>query len=438
MTVLEDFARRLTREAGTPAAERDRLALHLLDTIGAWVGGHATGEGRALATLRPDLLGDGRLDRLAGRVAATRLTEVDDIHMRSCVTPGAVAVWAALAFAGGEPDRLARALSAAYTALARLGEAAGGPAILYRGIWPTYLAAPFGAAAAAAVGLGLDAAATADALAIALTLSATGAGNQSQRSSRWLLLGLAARAGAGAALAAARGFGGDRALLDGDWFQRAHGIALDAAPFTTETDAVAELSIKPWCSAKQAIAAIDGFRALLARGIAADAIEEVTVAVPPAYARMIEGAPTGGRLARITSVAYQFALAARRPEMVLELERPDLTGDPAIAALLGRVRVVPDEALATYYPARWPARVEIITRDGARHERLVADALGDPANPFDQASAMAKFHRLADVPLGGERAARLAGLSLRATRDAPALTALRSELDAIDAAAQVA
>ena len=53
-------------------------------------------QGRTLAALRnpkgraPTFLGDGPLDRMAVRIATTRLTEVDDIHRRSCVTPGSV------------------------------------------------------------------------------------------------------------------------------------------------------------------------------------------------------------------------------------------------------------------------------------------------------------------------------------------------------------
>ena len=34
--------------------------------------------------------------------------------------------------------------------MVRLGLAIGGPTVLYRGIWPTYFAAPFGVAAVAA------------------------------------------------------------------------------------------------------------------------------------------------------------------------------------------------------------------------------------------------------------------------------------------------
>ena len=48
------------------------------------------------------------------------------------------------------PDDLAAAIVAGYEAMIRLGAAIDGPSVLYRGIWPTYFAAPFGAAAVAA------------------------------------------------------------------------------------------------------------------------------------------------------------------------------------------------------------------------------------------------------------------------------------------------
>ena len=49
------------------------------------------------------------------------------------------------------------AIIAGYEVMTRLGRAIDGPTILYRGIWPTYFAAPFGVAAVVARLLQLDA-----------------------------------------------------------------------------------------------------------------------------------------------------------------------------------------------------------------------------------------------------------------------------------------
>ena len=89
MTILEAYARALAQPA---PANDERLSLHLIDTVGAWLAGAASAEGREIiASMRGGaLLGAGPLDQLTLAVATTRLTEIDDIHRASCVTCGAV------------------------------------------------------------------------------------------------------------------------------------------------------------------------------------------------------------------------------------------------------------------------------------------------------------------------------------------------------------
>jgi 2-methylcitrate dehydratase PrpD len=440
MTVLEQIGEWVAATRPVPEPVRDRLGIHVLDTVGAWVAGRATEEGallQGLATAGESglaLLGDAPLDRIAQRASTVRLSEMDDIHMPSCTTPGSVVVTTALTLAAHLPAvtaaSFAQALQVGYEITTRLGTAVAGPTILYRGIWPTYLVGPIGAAAVTARLLGLDAGRTADALGLALSLSsgAAGVSAPSGASARWLQLGLAARDGAAAALAAAHGYAGDRTLLDADWLMKTHGIDCDGAglalPLAAD-GAVAGLSIKPYCSAKQCIAAIDGFRQLLASGIAPDDIAAVRVAVPPAYAGMIgQRRPGPNRMARISTAAYQLALVSYRPDLLEDIARPDLTGEPAIAAFMARVEVVPDEALARYYPRQWPARIEARLRDGRTEMREVLDALGDPARPFDEAAARGKFHRLVDQSLGHAAGAALADACLRSVASDDALARL--------------
>ena len=149
--------------------------------------------------------------------------------------------------------------------MARLSLAISGATILYRGIWPTFFSGPVGAAATAAPLLGPQRGANRGRHRHRAVLDQR-RGRRRQCALR--ALGQAARAGVWAALAAAKGYRGDRALLDGDWLQRSHGIALDAAPLTAPLageGAIATISYKPFCAAKQNTAAIDGFRQLLAK-----------------------------------------------------------------------------------------------------------------------------------------------------------------------------
>src|ERR1700722_789110 len=130
-----------------PAAEQERLRLHVADTAVAALAGASIAEGKALQSL-------GDRGSLAGRIgrqaAATRLTEIDDIHLPSCVTPSAGVVPLAFALAAQakdlDPHEVASAIWVGTEIATRLGLAVNGPQILYRGIWPTYLGAPVAAA----------------------------------------------------------------------------------------------------------------------------------------------------------------------------------------------------------------------------------------------------------------------------------------------------
>ncbi len=439
MTNIERFAEAILVP---PRGAEAKLALHLLDTLGAWYAGTQTEDTRLAALLTAAQPGfaaasDNALDRVAQRVAIVRNTEIDDIHMQSCTTIGSVVVPVAVTVAQalGKPDasqinagRFAQAIAAGYEAMARLGLAISGATILYRGIWPTFFSGPVGAAATAAPLLGLDTAQTADAIGIALSLTSGAAGSGN---ARFVLLGQAARAGVWAALAAAKGYRGDHSLLDGDWLQRSHGIALDPAPLIAPVEgegAIATISYKPFCAAKQNTAAIDGFRQLLAR-TQPDAIEAVRVTVPPAYAGMIGQRHTKGRVERIINTAYQFALAAYRPDLIDDVVRPDLSQDAKIAAFMPKVEIAPDPALASYFPAVYPARVEAKLKNGESASVLVTDAPGDPARPLSEGDLLAKFHRLADPVIGAGASENVAKAALGAVSDDTSLASLLAALE---------
>jgi 2-methylcitrate dehydratase PrpD len=430
MTVLERMGEWIAAggDSFLPQSVRHRLTIHLLDTVGAWIAGGVTEEGRMLALLESSpsesipVLVRQPLDRIALGVATTRLTEMDDIHMPSCTTPSSVVVPTALLVAGHlqrQDSRVfAQALCAGYEVITRFGVAINGPGILPRGIWPTYVAAPLCSAAVTARLLGLTATKTANALGIALTMISGAPGRPSGASPRWLLLGMAARSGCAAALAAAEGYEGDRDLLDGEWLLRTHGIECQANPLTAVVQgdgAIAALSLKPYCAAKQTIAAIDAFLKILGQGISPDDIVSLRVAVPPAYAEMIgHRNAAGSRTGRITSAAYQLALAAYRPEELNNTARPNLAGDNAIAAFMARVEIVPDTTLQQHYSERWPARVEAVLKNGRTETMLVLDATGDP-NSSSCVDVPAKFHRLADTVVGRPASDALAEDCLNAT-----------------------
>lgn len=367
MTPLLDLASRFVAWD----AESDAVAARTLDAAGAFLAGSATAEGRAILEHGTgwDLGVSANVARL---VATVRMSELDDIHMSSCTTPGAVVVATAVtvgAHLDADAARYRRAVEVGYEAMTRIGTAIAGAHIVYRGVWPTYFAAPFAAAATVASLLDLDAHRTANALGLALT-RATGltSGNVGTRLGRWLTVGDAARAGCAAAFAAREGFVAD---VDLERVAASAGIDIETAALQEDVPvAVREVSVKPFPAAKQSIAATEGALRLLGR---ADR-SPIRVYVPEEYANMAAAAPlAASRLSRISSVPWNVALALVRPSELHDVERAAAVDDAELSALARLVDVAADPELSRLYPRRWPARIEAGTLS-----ETVVDATGDP------------------------------------------------------------
>ena len=391
-----------------PQPTRARTSLHVIDAVGAWVAGAQTFEGKALIALRrsaarpASAAGDTDLSHpIAIHCALARLSEVDNIHLASSITPGGIVIPAALTIAAAREnttgDALVEAVVAGTEAMVRLGLAVDGPTILYRGIWPTYLAAAFGVAAAAARLYNLDAVQTAHALALSLSFAAPGVGSHNaQSTSRWLAIGHAACNGLIAVNAARAGFTSDLNLLDGGFLNGVYGITpnVDAVADLGRRYAIDETSIKPWCAARQTMAATQALLELIADGIAREAIAAIEVYVSPPYLRMINhGVEAGNRASHLTSVHYRLALAACDRARLYDVgsSPPKLADD--IADFMQRITVNADAALLAHYPKAWPARVVVRGAHG-RRERLVVAVPGDPQRPFDERQVEEKFRRI--------------------------------------------
>jgi hypothetical protein len=206
---------------------RDTLSLQVADSVIALLAGLGTAEGQAIRAFVERTEGASILGAVTWLAASMRLTEIDDIHRPSAVTSSAIALPATLAMAtltrhpGGtagddamRPARFADALFVGQELSIRLARALGGAALMTQGWWPSYLVAPFGAAAAAARMLDLPRERVAHALALAISQTPQQIGRTvGSRPGRWLLFGNAVRSGCLAALAAADGIDGDLELL---------------------------------------------------------------------------------------------------------------------------------------------------------------------------------------------------------------------------------
>jgi 2-methylcitrate dehydratase PrpD len=264
----------------------------------------------------------------------------------------------------------------------RLGRAIDGAHVVYSGLWPSCLCAPFGTAAVTAQLLGLDPARTGGALSLAMTMAmSTGGGHHAQLPGRWLTIGQGARAGCVAALAAARGYS---APLD---LRRYPPATIDTTALLSggEARAIEEVSVKPSPGAKQTMAATEAALRLRDR-VALDDIRRIVVSVPEWFVGMIAERPDEGRQSRLVSVAWNVALALCCPDRLADLERA-VPADPDLRRLADLVAVKGDPELSAAYPARWPARLEIHTSHGVIEE-FVTESRGDPGT--NQAELLAE------------------------------------------------
>ncbi len=366
----------------------DTVGARVFDTLGALVAGLSVAATRAL----PPVPGDGGLLADVRRLcAAVRCSEVDDFDRLSCTTPGSVAVPVALLVGAAEGGRVREGIVAGYEAMIAVGEAIDGPRALGQGTWPSYLGAPVAAAATTAVVLGLDAARTSHALAIAATRSVGAAGRVAgEPTSRWLIYGSAAADGVLAAFAAREGMLGDLDAL------RALPGATDGA-FDAERLAgaarITRVDVKPFCTARQALAAVEAARVARSE-LGAGAVEEIEVAVPAAYRAMVDQPAPDARLTSIMSAQRQIALALTDDAGLYDVLRDDLRLPDGAAELMGVTRVVADDALTRLYPDVWPARVRMRVAGGGEAECLVRDPLGARERPLGWAELREKHARI--------------------------------------------
>jgi 2-methylcitrate dehydratase PrpD len=393
----------------------DQTKLHIFDSLSATRVGANTEEAKAnlqlLKRMNPametsgvPMAGFGFSAPLPSAVflscVATRLTEMDDIDIASCTTPGSVAVPAALcvaSYTGASGDGFVEGVLAGYEVITRLGASVNGPEILYRGIWPTYLCGAIGVAAVASKILGLTVDQIKHAIAISVTLS-TGISGRTKGgwSSRWLTLGCAAQNGLVAALAGGSGFAGDASVLDAS-FKSMYGLDLQPQILLKglgDEFQIGKVNLKPYCSARQAVASIEAFRSLLAsHAFEPEAIEEIEVMVPQQYAQMIDrGAFPEDRLTSITSIQYQLALAAFYEEDLFDSERRLLRDVEKVRTFMKKVRVTPSPHLTAIYPGKWPGRISLRV-SGHKYEHEVLAPKGDTDQPMTWEDVEQKWKR---------------------------------------------
>jgi 2-methylcitrate dehydratase PrpD len=206
-----------------------------------------------------------------------------------------------------------------------------------------------------------------------------------------------------AALAARAGFTADLDVLCSRFMSNIYGIEPDLSAMTdrlSERVALAEVSFKPWCAARQTMAATQAVREFIESGSKPGQIIEITAAVPPPHLKMIDhGVKSGDRGSFMTSLPFQFAISVLQPERQLDLASAPAMPSSRLRTFMSRITVKADDRLLANYPSQWPASVTLTTVQG-RHERRINHVPGDPARPLSEARMAEKFRRLVEPVIG--------------------------------------
>jgi 2-methylcitrate dehydratase PrpD len=395
------------------AAARARLA----DTAFATLVGGETAQGRAGAGLAAGLYGAGSLAARAFRLSvACRLTEIDDVDLLSCVTPGAIVVPTVLAVLAAGPaaspsiEAVLDTIARGYELALVLGEAMQGPRRLADGTWPSLAVGGVTAAALTSVLLGASGAEAGAAAGLAAQQSVSG---NPRGNAREVQFATAIVTGIGAALAARHGFSAAGTRGAG----RLGELLVAPAPLAAAAERVFRPAVKRFCSARQVMTSVTALREILRESpLPLGEIERIDVEVPEQYAAMLDKPVVTSRRESMSSAQYQLALAAHDPAGLLDVARDPLRDGRSFRATMNAVRVVASPELSARYPGQWPARVRLTA--GAR----TYDAQADEVPGEREHSAQAVAAKLRDFcaapgsPGGrGDAAARITSWSLPAT-----------------------
>jgi len=363
---------------------------------------------------------------------ASHILELDDIHRGSTVHAAAPIIPAALAVAErkhADGRAFLAAVAIGYEAAFRIGEAVN-PSHYYF-FHPTGTVATFGAAAAAGSLLGLNTEQTIDALGSAGTQAAAlWEFNADGAMSKHLHPGKAAMNGVLAADLARIGFTGATRILEGErgLFRAMTGGPKRSAPriggsaphydASRITDGlgtrwkIGENGYKLHSCCAHTHTAVDCALDVRARRrwTGNDVLREIASVTIETYGAgyeiVKEMSPRTPYQAKF-SLAYCVATALLEGTLGLEQFGEERFGtggvcEPAIAELLGRIKVIVRDDLSAKYPSAWPVRVTVFLNEGPPERASSDHPRGNPENPVSTAELESKFTTLVAARFGDD------------------------------------
>jgi 2-methylcitrate dehydratase PrpD len=331
--------------------------------------------------------------------ALVNAADFDDTHKRALLHTGSVVVPPALALAeeqGLSGRAVVTAVVAGYETAVRVGMAV--MPTHYRFWHSTATNGTFGAAAAAASALGLDA----DAARMALGFAGTQAAGlntffTSGDLTKSLHPGKASFNGVlSARLALAGGTAPPTMLEHEKGYVNAFSLEPNPAALTKGLGTDWEILQNGYKFFPSILASHSPIQATLAvvldNDLKPDEIASITnetySTVKSHFSAKNVTTPMGARV----SVPYCCAVAAldRRVGQAQFAAERVLRGD--VQTLLAHTEVVADDALTKLYPAKFPARVTVTTKDGRRFTATRDFPKGDPQDPLTPEEIEGKFH----------------------------------------------
>lgn len=407
----------------------DHAKLCLLDGLGCGLFGTTRLWGKISADMARDLSGGGKSslwgtnhsvspsDAALANGTALHGFEIDDIHLRAMLHPGAVTIPAALALAEARATSgkdLLTAIVAGYEIGCRVGICVG-TAHTLRGYHSTGTVGCIGSAAASANLLRLGEQEAMHALAIAATQAAgLHAGGRGGAMAKRFHAGAAARNGVIGALLAEKGFTGSHEALEAPsgGFMSTLSDGPDMTPYVASLGREWETSqtgFKAYAACASAHTTIDGIDAMLKRGLSANNLDHMRIHMSavghynvawPYRPTAVVGAQMNGYFAA--------AVKLLDGENFIDQYTEDRIADPRILEMITRIEIVHDAELDKGGAAkRHAVRIYARTRDGRDFEQYVEQRKGSAQFPLTREELERKFRRTAGTVLSQSRTDQL-------------------------------